>query len=243
MKDYSVGKFHDSLEIPPEVLILKGILSGFLIGLGASASVCAASAFQHGGSAIGAFVFPIGLILTVYCGGKLYTGEAFVNSLSMLFGLDVKGWKGYVRAALTFTLYLGLVFAGNWIGSFAAAFIAAHALPESALMYVQATVAVKSGYGLIHVAASAFLCNVFVGLAVYPKQYADDSLKMFITWFCVFCFVVCGFEHSVANIFYEWANYFTTGEFVDIRILFTALCNFIGAFSLALIVYATNKDE
>lgn len=242
MERHVVGDFKMSLETDPITLFLKGVLAGIFIGLAVAASQCAAASVQHGG-ALAAAVFPIGLILVSYCGGKLFTGEAFKMSLAMMFGLNVKGAKAYFRVAFTSLLYLGIVFFGNLLGSALISDLLARSLPESALTLIQFVVIKKSEYGLAHIAASAVLCNVFVGLAVYPAPYEDTITKFFITWFCVFAFVICGLEHSVANMSYEFINYFATGEFITTHFLSAALFNFIGASSFALLVKYVNKER
>ena len=242
MERHVVADFKASMKINPILLFLKSVLAGIFIGLAVAASQCAAASVQRG-AALAAAVFPIGLILVSYCGGKLFTGEAFKMSLAMLLGLKVKGVKEYFRAAFTFLLYLAIIFFGNLFGSVMISDLLARSLPETALTLIQFAVIKKSEYGFDHLAASAMLCNVLVALAVYPAPYEDTNTKFFITWFCVFAFVICGLEHSVANMSYEFINYFATGELVQTHFFTAALFNFIGASSFALLVSYVNKER
>ena len=45
------------------------------------------------------------------------------------------------------------------------------------------------------------LCNILVVLAVWMATSAQDIIsKIFACWFPIMLFVLCGFEHSVANM-------------------------------------------
>ena len=47
------------------------------------------------------------------------------------------------------------------------------------------------------------LCNIVVVLAVWFATAAQDIIsKIFSCWFPIMLFVLCGFEHSVANMFF-----------------------------------------
>ena len=47
------------------------------------------------------------------------------------------------------------------------------------------------------------LCNILVVLAVWMATASQDIIsKLFACWFPVMLFVLCGFEHSVANMFF-----------------------------------------
>ena len=47
------------------------------------------------------------------------------------------------------------------------------------------------------------MCNILVVLAVWIAASAQDVIsKLFACWFPIMLFVLCGFEHSVANMFF-----------------------------------------
>lgn len=47
------------------------------------------------------------------------------------------------------------------------------------------------------------LCNIIVVLAIWMATAAQDIVsKLFASWFPIMLFVLCGFEHSVANMFF-----------------------------------------
>ena len=52
-------------------------------------------------------------------------------------------------------------------------------------------------------------CNILVCLAVWCTfRCKDDISKLVMIFWCLFIFITCGFEHSVANMFYyAFSNY------------------------------------
>lgn len=49
--------------------------------------------------------------------------------------------------------------------------------------------------------ARAVLCNWLVCLAVWMSAKVDsDTARCIVIWWCLFAFIACGFEHSVANM-------------------------------------------
>lgn len=50
---------------------------------------------------------------------------------------------------------------------------------------------------------SGILCNILVCVAILMAASATDAIgKLFSAFFPIFAFVICGFEHCVANMFY-----------------------------------------
>ena len=48
----------------------------------------------------------------------------------------------------------------------------------------------------------AILCNVMIYTAVYSYKNRRSAVRMFGLYFSTMIFVLCGFEHCVANAFY-----------------------------------------
>ena len=94
------------------------------------------------------------------------------------------------------------------------------------------------------------LCNVIVVLAVWMATASQDVIsKIFACWFPIMLFVLCGFEHSVANMFFIpmgmllGANV-TIGQLIT-NLIFVTIGNIIGGAILIPIVYnkVFIKDE
>lgn len=179
--------------------MLLGILAGMFIGFGAFGNIVFTQTLASIDIGLakfaGAVVFPVGLILVVVCGAELFTG----NNLMTLAVLDKK-----ISLKKMFRNW-GLVYLANLIGS----------LLLVALIYESGLLVEDGAIKAIYIAESkatlsiyqAFfrgvLCNILVVLAVWMATASQDIIsKLFACWFPIMLFVLCGFEHSVANMFF-----------------------------------------
>ena len=191
-------------------MLVLGIFAGIFIAFGGQGSIVASQSI--GGIDVGlsklisAAVFPVGLMLVVICGAELFTG----NNLMTLgvfkreCGLKcvLKNW---------FFVYLG-----NFIGSiFIAAMIANSGLMSGAAL--EKAVAIANGKVSLPLGAlllRAIICNILVVLAVWMATGARDVTgKIFACWFPIMLFVVSGYEHSVANMYF-----LTLGKFLGAQV-------------------------
>jgi len=194
-------------------LVILGILAGAYVGLGANlATVAASDAPKYVGSGIAQFifgaVFSVGLMLVVIAGGELFTG----NNMYMVMGvLDKKctlsdllrNWIVVWLANFVGSLLLVGLVAVAYYGSLSPE-TAAPGLLKGAVG-VKALLIAKGKLELTWLGAfsRAILCNWLVCLAVWlalaSHQVAGKILAIF---FPIMAFVACGFEHSVANMFF-----------------------------------------
>ncbi|MBE5825056.1 MAG: formate/nitrite transporter family protein [Butyrivibrio sp.] len=190
---------------------LLGILAGAYIALGGLgsqiASVCAPD--PSTARVISSVVFPIGLFMVLIGGAELFTG----NCLILVPVLSKKATlKGMLRNWI-------IVYFGNMVGAFIIAFIAnfshTYAFADGALAKaVVSTAVAKStisfGDGLL----KGILCNVLVCMAVWCSFSADEIAgKVLALWFPVMLFIICGFEHSVANMYFIPAGLMATSVY------------------------------
>jgi formate/nitrite transporter len=102
-----------------------------------------------------------------------------------------------------FTFYVG-----NFIGSILLASIVFvggfYSMGDSSLGLRALSIANgKVNIPFIQLVARGILCNWLVCLAVWLATSADDTTgKIFACFFPITAFVACGFEHSVANMFF-----------------------------------------
>ena len=62
----------------------------------------------------------------------------------------------------------------------------------------------KVGYAPLPLLARAVFCNILVCLAVWcGTKLKSESGKLIMIFWCIFVFMVCGFEHSIANMSIE----------------------------------------
>ncbi|WP_024867261.1 formate/nitrite transporter family protein [Butyrivibrio sp. FCS014] len=179
---------------------LLGILAGAYIALGGLgsqiASVCAPD--PSAARVISSVVFPIGLFMVLIGGAELFTG----NCLILIPVLSKKATlKGMLRNWL-------IVYFGNMVGAFIIAFIAnfshTYAFADGALAKaVVSTAVAKSSISFGDGLLKGILCNVLVCMAVWCSFSADEIAgKVLALWLPVMLFIICGFEHSVANMYF-----------------------------------------
>ena len=193
-------------KLPIGRMILLGILAGFLIGMGAVASTTGSFAIQNPGlqKVVAGLLFPFGLILVIYTGAELFTG----NCLITISVLGKKTTLGGMAKNLFF------VYLGNFIGSIllaaACAFFGQYALGDGALaVAVIKTAAAKCSMSFDKALVFGILCNILVCIgvacAIMSKSPAGKAIGAFLP---VAFFVMAGFEHSIANMYYIPAGLF-----------------------------------
>jgi len=169
-------------------VFLKGILAGFAVSFGGLLYLMTRYYTQN--LVLGAFLFSIGLILVCNFGYFLFTGK-----ICYLFDeLKKKEKPNYILQLIVG--YLGNVIGALIIGLLSKEFVS---LPN----FVQTMVDSKvndSWYGLI---VKGAFCGIFIYLAVEGfKKSKSDIGKYAILILCIGIFIICGFEHSIADAFY-----------------------------------------
>ncbi|WP_297596389.1 formate/nitrite transporter family protein [uncultured Cetobacterium sp.] len=177
--------------------MLLGLMGGVYIALSALGNLIAN--FTIGGGAgkfVGACVFPTGLMLVVLVGGSLFTGDCL--------GL-LAFTKGKVEK-VTYIKNLCAVWIGNLIGSVFIAYVTYLGGSYSSIEFSNYVVGVaqhKVHLGFIEAIASGFLCNVLVAIGVWFALASKDLAgKILAIWFPIMLFILGGFQHVVANMYY-----------------------------------------
>ena len=193
------------LALPPRDLMIRGVLSGGILGVATSLAFTAA--VSTGQPLVGALIFPVGLIFIVLLGFELITGSFALLPLPWLDG-DASG-----AAVLT---NWGWVFIANLIGSVGYGGLLAIALTDMgaiapsgvAAFIVKVAEAKTTGYaafgfaGLVTAFVKAILCNWMVCLAIVAAMSTSSTIgKIACAYMPVFIFFAQGFEHSVVNMF------------------------------------------
>lgn len=202
-------------------LLALAVLAGAYIALGAQASLMASFNLTADASTLGigklvsASVFPVGLMMVILCGGELFTG----NCLMITGVLDKKiKLSGMLKNWV-------IVYIGNFIGALIiAAFINYSGLLESGgglLGAVTVKTAVsKCGLDFGKAFVLGIMCNWLVCLAVWMATGAQATVsKIFAVFFCVGLFVLSGFEHSVANMYFIPAGMMASGNDAFVQLL------------------------
>ena len=183
-----------------------GILAGAFIACGGVVSAVASHSITNVGVAkfVGGAVFPVGLMLVVICGAELFTGNYLMvvplAGKEITFKPMIKNWI--------------VVYIFNFIGSVIVAFLVFESgtfgMSNGKLGgVVIKTASTKASLSFGTAFCSGIMCNFLVCLAVWGAYAAKDMIsKILIIWFPIMTFVTCGFEHSVANMYFLTAGLF-----------------------------------
>ena len=146
----------------------------------------------------GGLTFSLGLILVIVGGAELFTGN---NLIAMAWA------SGRVTTQQVMRNW-GWVYLGNLVGAVGTALLiwlaGVHTLSDGAVGETMVRIA-RSKIALDPVSAVArgILCNVLVCLAVWLCMGARSVTdKILAIIFPITAFVACGFEHSVANMYF-----------------------------------------
>ena len=163
-------------------VIVYAILAGLCIDIGGAVYLTVEN------KVIGACLFTLGLFTICTFGFNLYTGK-----VCYIFERD-RGYLGDV----------GLIWLGNFVGTWLGAQALNLTRNGAALAEKAAAIsAVKLGDGLLSIFILAIFCNImiFIGVDGYNKNPHEPGkyLAMFLS---IMVFILCGFEHCIANMFY-----------------------------------------
>ena len=195
-----VGNGVKKASLPVFKMILLGILAGVYIGLGAHAFLLATAGMETTleatvGKLIGAALFPVGLMLVIFCGAELFTG----NNLLTLALFEKKITPGAMLKNWI------VVYLANLIGGVLLAYLLAKSglYAGAAAERAMAVAASKAGAPFGELLIRGIFCNMLVVLACWFQAGAKEMIgKIFAVWFPIMLFVFAGFEHSVANMMY-----------------------------------------
>lgn len=155
----------------------SAVLAGIMIGIGGMAYLSCAD------KQVGALLFCVGLFTICTFGLRLYTGRV-----------------GYVLDSREFA-DLGVTWLGNLTGAVlagAAAVVIGPELGEAALSACRARFMQHAWQVLVRSA----LCGMLMYVAVDSYRNVAGAARYLGILLCVPAFILSGFEHSVANMFY-----------------------------------------
>lgn len=190
-------------------ILLLAVLAGMAIGIGG----CIYLSLDN--KIAGALLFTVGLYAICIHELKLYTGRI-----------------GYlVNEPPAYCLELAVIWTGNFLGTF----FAAAAMRETRISAVSEKAAQLCQIKLDDGWLSLFLLGVFCGLLMFV---AVDGYKAtnnpVILFMGVSAFILCGFEHCIADMFYFSAAGLWSGKAL-LLILVITLGNSIGGMLIPLV--------
>lgn len=186
--------------LPLGRMILMGMLAGAFIAIGGASSSVAVHTIADVGvaRAVAGCIFPVGLILIVLIGGELFTG----NCLMIMGALDRR------FTAVQMLRNLVAVYLSNLVGALIVDVLVFYSgqydYTSGALGAYTIKVALsKVGMSYDKAFASGIMCNILVCAAILAAAAAKDIPgKILAVFFPISAFVVAGYEHCVANMYY-----------------------------------------
>ena len=154
-------------------LVLKSILAGFLIAFAGTAYLLCKE--KNLSDAICSLVFGIGLVSVIILQANLYTGKiAYVNSKQKLLDISI-----ILIVNLLVAFVFGLLFRSIY--------------GETNLIVM------KTSKGIERFFIDSFFCGVCIYIAVEGYAITKSFIPVILG---VFVFVICGWEHCIADMFY-----------------------------------------
>ncbi len=227
-------------------VLIKGILAGICISIGGF--LCLKVNIAANSKVLGAFLFPIGLILICNFGYFLYTGKIcylFENKeqsykekiLSLLIGLF-----GNLVGCLVVALLIRLIY-HNTIAEIVSNTNAL--ITNDGLLFknLESTVNTKLNYEWYKMIILSAFCGMLVYIAVEGFKTIEHHFgKYLVLILSIAGFIICGFEHSIANMFY----YFLDGSFsgaVWLSLIYCVIGNSIGGLFIPSLKMLIKKFE
>ena len=205
----TVGKNKASL--PLGKMFTLAVLAGAYVALAGVGATAAAVTVENASLAklLSACVFPAGLAMVLLAGSELFTGNCL-----MVLALAERAITpaGMLRS-------WAVVYLGNAVGGVAVAALSVYSHTASlfggALARSMVSIAEgKSALGFGDAFLRGILCNLLVCLAVWMAAGAKrPEGKLLALFFPIMLFVLCGYEHCIANFYYLPAGAFAAAEY------------------------------
>ena len=163
-------------------ILIKSILAGIMIGIGGTIYL------SLDNKIVGSILFAIGLFIIVVYSFNLYTGKIgyLINNFN----------KKYIRELI-------ITLIGNFIGTFFVGFVLRYTRIYTSISDKAKTLAdIKLNDTLISILILSFFCGILMYLAVNTYKEVKDIGKYLAVFLGVIVFILCGFEHCIANMYY-----------------------------------------
>lgn len=177
---------------------VRAVVAGFFIVVATILSNVTAAVFlpvcPQAGRLLSSLFFSIAIILVVFIGGELFTG----NNMVMAMGVYTKACRVSDMIKVWIFSYLG-----NFVGAFflGALFVWSNSSHQILVDYYESFIYSKLDATVPELFIRGVLCNFLVCLAVYVGMKLQSESGKMIMMFCIItAFVLAGFEHCVANM-------------------------------------------
>lgn len=162
-------------------ILFKGIYAGMMIGIGGTVYLSISN------SIIGAIFFSVGLLTICIYKMNLYTG---------MIGYIIENKLNYIV-----TLLLTLI--GNFIGTMITSLLVLNTRIANLSVRAKEISAIKINDNYLSIFILSIFCGMLMYIAVNTFKKGKDSIVRYLAIFiCVIVFILSGFEHCIANMYY-----------------------------------------
>lgn len=200
----AIDVYTNKTKIKMGKLMILAFFAGVFVALACEASTLAASSLLGDrstfpiGKLVQGLVFTPGLIFVILAGGELFTGNTLMtiplSDKKISLGVMLRSWI--------------LVYFGNFIGALFVAFLLSRSgqwffadglVGVRTILIAKGKIDFSFGQALVLGLLGNFLVCLGVWMSIGAKSYGSKVISAF---FPIFVFVLSGFEHSIANMYY-----------------------------------------
>ena len=183
-------------------ILIKAFLAGIMISIGGTIYLSLENKI------IGAFLFSIGLFMICVNGYNLYTGK---------IGYIIERKKGFVTELI-------ITLIGNFIGTVSSGLVLSKTRIYSSIKEVAEKICtIKINDNLLSIFILSLFCGMLMYLAVDLYKRKTDTGRYLGIFLGVTVFILAGFEHCVANMYY-----FTVADMWEGKTLLYVLIMILG---------------
>lgn len=162
-------------------ILFKGIYAGMMIGIGGTVYLSISN------SIIGTIFFSVGLLTICIYKMNLYTG---------MIGYIIENKLNYIV-----TLLLTLI--GNFIGTMITSLLVLNTRIANLSVRAKEISSIKINDNYLSIFILSIFCGMLMYIAVNTFKKGKDSIVRYLAIFiCVIVFILSGFEHCIANMYY-----------------------------------------
>lgn len=162
-------------------IFLRALLTGFAIGIGGIVYLSCDNRY------IGSFLFGTGLFVILNFGFNLFTGKV---------GYAVENKPAYL-------IDLAVIWLGNLVGTAATGVMVLCTRISGIGEKAAELCTVKLSDGPVSILILSFFCGMLMFIAADGFKKSENPVSQVLMVFLpVMVFILCGFEHCVANMFY-----------------------------------------
>lgn len=213
--------------------LIKSILAGIMVSFGGFISLRTNIISES--NVLGAFLFTFGLIVICNFDYNLFTGK-----ICYILDNNSKNVQNKIMDII-------IILFGNMIGALLFSFVLKLSIPDNQInnlliTSLKETVNNKLNYKWYQMIGLGFFCGILINIAVEGfKKISNPFGKYVVLVLSVVGFILCGFEHSIANMFYYFfSDNYSVTSFCSL--LLCVIGNTIGGLFIPLLNKLLNKN-